>query len=109
MLAYFILGVSLLVALIIGSQSLATADPKNIVKALRISAVIICSLLAGFFVLTGQLQLTRHPLSLLRSFSSATSRYSAREGHRRGKNPTSRQTGCRQRLIMTMAKWMRRS
>lgn len=54
MLAYFIIGVSLLLAVMIGSQAIATADPKKLVKALRISAVIICSVLAGFFALTGR-------------------------------------------------------
>lgn len=54
MLAYFIIGVSLLLALMVGSQAIATADPKKLIKALRISAVIICSLLAGFFILTGR-------------------------------------------------------
>ena len=54
MLAYFIIGVSLLLALMVGSQAIATADPKKLIKALRISAVIICAALAGFFVLTGR-------------------------------------------------------
>ncbi|USG60189.1 DnaJ domain-containing protein [Sneathiella marina] len=54
MLAYFIIGLSLFVALLIGGNSLANADPKKLVKALRISATIICALLAGFFILTGR-------------------------------------------------------
>ena len=54
MLAYFIIGVSLLIAVIIGSQSLATADPKKVLKGLRIAAVIFFALLAGFFALTGR-------------------------------------------------------
>ncbi len=54
MLAYFIIGVSLLLALMVGSQAIATADPKKLIKALRISAVIILSVLAGFFILTGR-------------------------------------------------------
>ncbi|WP_340150238.1 DnaJ domain-containing protein [uncultured Sneathiella sp.] len=54
MLAYFIIGVSLLIALIVGSQSLATADPKKILKGLRVAGVIFFALLAGFFALTGR-------------------------------------------------------
>ncbi|MEX1036629.1 MAG: DnaJ domain-containing protein [Sneathiella sp.] len=54
MLAYFIIGVSILVALIIGSQSLATADPKKVLKGVRIAAVLVFALLAGFFALTGR-------------------------------------------------------
>ena len=54
MLAYFIIGVSLLLALMVGSQAIANADPKKLIKALRISAVIICAALAGFFALTGR-------------------------------------------------------
>ncbi|MDF2366926.1 hypothetical protein, partial [Sneathiella sp.] len=54
MLAYFIIGVSLLLALMVGSQAIATADPKKLIKALRISAVIICAVVAGFFALTGR-------------------------------------------------------
>ncbi|MAZ03837.1 MAG: molecular chaperone DnaJ [Sneathiella sp.] len=54
MLAYFIIGVSLLIALIVGSQSLATADPKKILKGLRVASVIFFALLAGFFALTGR-------------------------------------------------------
>ncbi len=54
MLAYFIIGVSLLLAIMIGGQALATADPKNILKAARIAAVVVCSVLAGFFILTGR-------------------------------------------------------
>ncbi|MCF8466785.1 MAG: DnaJ domain-containing protein [Sneathiella sp.] len=54
MLAYFIIGLSVLIALIIGGQSLATTDPKKIIKGLRISAVIIFSVLASFFILTGR-------------------------------------------------------
>lgn len=54
MLAYFIIGLSVFVALLIGGNSLATADPKKLVKALRIAATIICALLAGFFILTGR-------------------------------------------------------
>ena len=54
MLAYFIIGVSLLIALIVGSQSLATAGPKKILKGLRVAGVIFFALLAGFFALTGR-------------------------------------------------------
>ncbi|SRR5690606_13837548 len=54
MLALFILGVTLLVALIIGSQALANAEPAKILKGLRIGAVIVCSVAAGFFILTGR-------------------------------------------------------
>ncbi len=54
MLAYFIIGVSVLLALMVGSQAIATADPRKLIKALRISAVIVCSVLAGFFILTGR-------------------------------------------------------
>lgn len=54
MLAYFIIGLSVFVALLVGGQALANADPKNLVKALRIAATIICALLAGFFILTGR-------------------------------------------------------
>lgn len=54
MLAYFIIGVALLVALIIGGQSLAQANPKTILKALRVAGVIILALLAGFLALTGR-------------------------------------------------------
>ena len=54
MLAYFIIGVSILMALIIGGQGLMTAEPKKIIKGIRISAVILLGLLAGFFILTGK-------------------------------------------------------
>ncbi|MEH6544850.1 MAG: DnaJ domain-containing protein [Sneathiella sp.] len=54
MLAYFIIGLSVFVALLIGGNSMANADPKKLVKALRIAATVICALLAGFFILTGR-------------------------------------------------------
>jgi DnaJ domain len=54
MLAYFIIGLSVFVALLIGGQAIVNADPKKLVKAFRIAATIICALLAGFFILTGR-------------------------------------------------------
>lgn len=54
MLAYFIIGLSVLVALLVGGRSLASADPKKLARALKLSAAIILGLLAGFFVLTGR-------------------------------------------------------
>lgn len=57
MLAYFIIGVSLLLALIVGSQALTNADPKKVLKGLRIGALVASALLAGFFILTGRFSL----------------------------------------------------
>ncbi|WP_373084424.1 DnaJ domain-containing protein [Sneathiella sp.] len=54
MLAYFIIGAALLLALVIGGQSLAGADPKKLVKALRITAVVLLGAAAAFFALTGR-------------------------------------------------------
>ncbi|MAL79848.1 MAG: hypothetical protein CMN55_12180 [Sneathiella sp.] len=57
MLAYFIIGIFLFLALIVGSQALANADPGKILKGLRISAVVVSAVLAGFFILTGRFPL----------------------------------------------------
>jgi len=54
MLAYFIIGIAVLAALVIGGHSLASADPRKLAKALKISAAIILTALAGFFALTGK-------------------------------------------------------
>lgn len=54
MLAYFVIGLFLLVALLVGGHSLANTDPKKLAKALKISAAIILGLIAGFLVLTGR-------------------------------------------------------
>ncbi len=64
MLAYFIIGLSVLVALLVGGRSLASADPKKLARALKISAAIILGLLAGFFVLTGRFAFAP-PLAIL--------------------------------------------
>lgn len=56
MLAYFIIGLALLIGLIIGANALAQADPKAILKGLRISGAIILGLLAAFFTFTGRFQ-----------------------------------------------------
>ncbi|MEH6478275.1 MAG: DnaJ domain-containing protein [Sneathiella sp.] len=57
MLGYFIVGIALLLALIIGGNALATARPEKIVKAIRIAAMISLGGGALFFGLTGRIQL----------------------------------------------------
>ncbi|MCR9214821.1 MAG: DnaJ domain-containing protein [Proteobacteria bacterium] len=64
MLAYFIIGLSVLVALLVGGRSLANADPKKLARALKLSAAIILGLLAGFFILTGRFAFAP-PLAIL--------------------------------------------
>lgn len=64
MLAYFIIGLSVLVALLVGGRSLANADPKKLARALKLSAAIILGLLAGFFLLTGRFAFAP-PLAIL--------------------------------------------
>ncbi|GLQ07708.1 DnaJ domain-containing protein [Sneathiella chinensis] len=56
MLAYFIIGISLLVALIVGGQALANANPRTLIKAFRISGAIVLGGLAAFFAYTGRFQ-----------------------------------------------------
>jgi len=57
MLGYFIIGITLLIALIIGGNALATANPATIVRAVRVAALIILTITAGFFAFTGRLQI----------------------------------------------------
>ena len=54
MLAYFIIGLAVLAALLIGGHSLASADPRKLARALKITAAVILAALAGFFALTGK-------------------------------------------------------
>ncbi|MEP3244767.1 MAG: DnaJ domain-containing protein [Sneathiella sp.] len=67
MLAYFIIGLALLIGLIIGANALSQADPKAILKGLRISGAIILGLLAAFFTFTGRFQFAP-PLALAALF-----------------------------------------
>ncbi|MEH6402768.1 MAG: DnaJ domain-containing protein [Sneathiella sp.] len=67
MLAFFIIGIALLVALIIGGKSLANADPKHIIRAFRIAGAIILGSLAAFFAYTGRFQIAP-PLALVALF-----------------------------------------
>ncbi len=67
MLAYFIIGLTLLIGLIIGANALAQADPKAILRSIRISAAIILGLLAAFFTFTGRFQYAP-PLALAALF-----------------------------------------
>ncbi|MBL4907413.1 MAG: DnaJ domain-containing protein [Sneathiella sp.] len=67
MLAYFIIGIALLAALIIGGKAIATADPKKLLRAFRISFAIILGGLAAFFAYTGRFQFAP-PLALAAVF-----------------------------------------
>ncbi|MBL4739395.1 MAG: hypothetical protein COB20_06200 [SAR86 cluster bacterium] len=67
MLAYFIIGIALLAALIIGGKSLANAEPKHIIRAFRIAGAIILGALAAFFAYTGRFQIAP-PLALIALF-----------------------------------------
>lgn len=67
MLAYFIIGIALLAALIIGGKSLANAEPKHIIRAFRIAGAIILGALAAFFAYTGRFQIAP-PLALVAIF-----------------------------------------
>jgi len=67
MLAYFIIGIALLAALIIGGKSLANAEPKHIIRAFKIAGAIILGALAAFFAYTGRFQIAP-PLALIALF-----------------------------------------
>lgn len=54
MLAYFIFGIFLLIALVIASQTLMTADPKKLARAVKVAAAILLASAAGFFALSGR-------------------------------------------------------
>ncbi|MFT6556584.1 DnaJ domain-containing protein [Sneathiella sp.] len=54
MLGYFIIGVALIVGLIIGANAVAQANPKTIIRAIRIATAIILGVVATFFVFTGR-------------------------------------------------------
>ena len=54
MLGYFILGVSLLTALLLASQWIVNVDPKLLARLLRYTVVAILGGLAAFFLLSGR-------------------------------------------------------
>lgn len=54
MLGYFIIGIALLVALILGANAIANADPKKLLRTARITLAIILGALAAFFAYTGR-------------------------------------------------------
>ncbi len=56
MLSYFIIGTALLIALIIGSNALISANPRTILKVIRITALILLSAGAAFLAFTGRFQ-----------------------------------------------------
>jgi len=67
MLAYFIIGLALLIGLIVGANALAQADPKSIIRGFRIAAAIVLGALATLFVFTGRFALAP-PLAILAIF-----------------------------------------
>lgn len=67
MLAYFIIGIAVLAALIIGGNAIANADPKKLLRAFRIAFAIIFAALAAFFAYTGRFQFAP-PLALAAIF-----------------------------------------
>lgn len=54
MLAYFIFGIFLLLALVVGSRSLMTMAPEKLARALKIAAAIALAAAAAFFALSGR-------------------------------------------------------
>jgi DnaJ domain len=56
MLGYFILGIAILLALIVGRSAIANAKPGVILQSIRIALLIIFGSLAAFFALTGRFQ-----------------------------------------------------
>ncbi len=67
MLAYFIIGIALLAALIIGGNAIANANPKSLIRSLRVTLAIILGGLAAFFAYTGRFQFAP-PLALAALF-----------------------------------------
>lgn len=67
MLAYFIIGLALLIGLIVGANALAHADPKSIIRGFRIAAAILLGALATLFVFTGRFAFAP-PLAILAIF-----------------------------------------
>ncbi len=56
-LGFFLLGISILAALMLGARWFINADPKTIVKTLKWGALSIVALLLVFALLTGRLQI----------------------------------------------------
>lgn len=63
MLAYFIFGVFLLLALFVGAQAIVTMDAKKLARAIKVSGAIALAAAAGFFALTGRFAMAP-PLAL---------------------------------------------
>ncbi len=63
MLAYFVFGIFLLLAVVIGSQALVNADPKKLARAVKLAAACGLGLAALFFAFTGRFGLAA-PLGL---------------------------------------------
>ncbi|OUR76442.1 hypothetical protein A9Q83_14840 [Alphaproteobacteria bacterium 46_93_T64] len=57
MLGYFIVGIALLLALLIGGNALVNARPEKIVRAFRIAALISLGIATVFFAITGRMQI----------------------------------------------------
>lgn len=54
MLGYFIIGIALLVALMLGANAIANANPKKMLRTIRITLAIVLGGLAAFFTYTGR-------------------------------------------------------
>ena len=55
MLPYFVLGIALLAGLLLAGRWFTTADPKTLVKVLKVLLLGVIGLVAVFFLLTGRL------------------------------------------------------
>lgn len=64
-MAYFVLGIAILIGLILIGKWLGSADPKQIIKVFKILGIVLVVILIMFFAATGRLMWTLYMLPVL--------------------------------------------